>query len=81
LPTAGFNMLRLLLKLDTTSRIDMYGFDFYQSGMLRLPAAQTVPHSPGHNSQAEKEWIMAHAIAVGDQVIIMQQTNRPQAVA
>lgn len=81
MPTAGFNLLRLLLHLGTTSRIDMYGFDFYESGMLRLQTAAAIPHSPGHDSQAEKEWIMAHAVAVNDHVITMHRSNQQQAVA
>lgn len=80
LPTAGFNLLRLLLHLGVTSSIDMYGFDFYESGMHRLQSAAAIPHSPGHNSRAEKEWVMAHAVTVGDHVIGMQRAGQPAQV-
>lgn len=72
LPTAGFNMLRLLLHLDVCPVVDLIGFDFYRSGMLRVAGAQVIPHSPGHNSGAEQEWIMAHAAAADSHVISMK---------
>lgn len=72
LPTAGFNLLRLLLHLDVSSRIDLIGFDFYRSGMHRLAGAARIPHSPGHRSAAEQDWVMAHAVTVGDKIISMK---------
>lgn len=72
LPTAGFNMLRLLLHLDVCPVVDLVGFDFYRSGMLRVDGAQSIPHSSGHDSRAEQEWIMAHAAATDSHVISMK---------
>jgi hypothetical protein len=72
LPTAGFNMLRLLLHLDVCPVVDLVGFDFYRSGMLRVAGAETIPHSTGHNSGAEQEWIMAHAATTDSHVISMK---------
>ncbi|PRZ06536.1 glycosyl transferase family 29 (putative sialyltransferase) [Isoptericola sp. CG 20/1183] len=75
LPTAGFNLLRLLLHLDVCPVVDLIGFDFYRSGMLRVEGAKAIPHSPGHDSSAEKEWIMAHAASVDAHVISMKKTR------
>jgi hypothetical protein len=71
LPTAGFSMTRLLMHLGVCTAIDLYGFDFYESGMHRLAEAVKIPHSGGHNSAAEKAWVLDHALRVGDRVITM----------
>ncbi|QDP95887.1 hypothetical protein FOE78_08220 [Microlunatus elymi] len=71
LPTAGFQFIRLLMHFGVSTAIDLYGFDFYASGMHRLSPASLIPHSPGHNSAAEKEWVMAHADSVAGPVISM----------
>lgn len=71
MPTAGFNMIRLLLHLGVSERIDLFGFDFYESGMHRLAAASTIPHARGHNSAAEKEWVMEHAVQADRYTITM----------
>jgi hypothetical protein len=71
LPTAGFSMTRLLMHLGVCTAIDLYGFDFYESGMHRLAGAVKIPHSRGHNSAAEKAWVLDHALLVGDRVITM----------
>jgi hypothetical protein len=73
MPTAGFNMIRLLLHLDTAAAVDLVGFDFYESGMLRVEGARTVPHSPGHDSAAEQAWVLQHARTVGSHIIAMKQ--------
>ena len=71
LPTAGFQFIRLLMNFGVSSAIDLYGFDFYESGMHRLTRAARIPHSPGHNSAAEKEWVLSHAESVFGRVITM----------
>ena len=71
MPTAGFNMLRLLLDLDVCSAIDLIGFDFYASGMHRLADAATIPHAPGHDSAAEQQWVLAHAASRSGKIISM----------
>jgi hypothetical protein len=72
LPTAGFNLLRLLLHLDVSTAVDLVGFDFYETGKLRLPAAMDIPHSPGHDSGSEREWVMARAHRITPMVISMK---------
>ena len=71
-PTAGFNLLRLLLHFDVNPVIDLYGFDFYASGSSRLKGAMSIAHSPAHNSAAEKAWVYEHATAVEDHIIRMK---------
>jgi hypothetical protein len=71
-PTAGFNLLRLLLHLDVNPVIDLYGFDFYASGSSRLKGAMSIAHSPAHNSAAEKAWVYEHATAVEEHLIRMK---------
>lgn len=75
IPTMGFNMLRLLLALDVSTTIDLVGFDFYDSGPLRLKEAEWIPHSTAHDSEAERDWVMANAVAVGPHVITMKQES------
>jgi hypothetical protein len=70
-PTAGFNLLRLLLHLDVSSAIDLVGFDFYESGKLRLERAMHIPHSAAHNSRSERDWVLARAHRVTPTVISM----------
>ena len=71
LPTAGFQFIRLLMHYGVSTAIDLYGFDFYESGMHRLTRASLIPHSPGHNSAAEKEWVLSRADSVAGKVISM----------
>lgn len=73
IPTMGFNMLRLLLALDVSTTIDLVGFDFYDSGSLRLKEAEWIPHSTAHDSEVERDWVMANAVTVGPHVITMKQ--------
>lgn len=72
IPTVGFNMMRTLDHLDVNPVIDLIGFDFYSSGMHRVEDAMSVPHSKSHNSEAEKEWVMANAHNVTDTVISLR---------
>ena len=71
-PTAGFNLLQLLLHLDVSTAIDLVGFDFYESGKLRLEGAMQIPHSAAHNSGSERDWVMARADRVTPMVISMK---------
>ncbi|MFC0553978.1 glycosyltransferase family 29 protein [Planotetraspora thailandica] len=66
IPTTGFNMLYLLDFLDVNPKIDLIGFDFYDSGAYRLPAAMKLPITPVHGYSKEKEWVLARAQAVTD---------------
>jgi hypothetical protein len=61
IPTSGFNMLWLLDFLDVSPRIDLIGFDFYDSGAYRLPNAMKLPITSVHGYTQEKEWVMARA--------------------
>jgi len=70
-PTAGFNLLRLLLHLDVSTAVDLVGFDFYETGKLRLEGAMHIPHSAAHDSGSERDWVMARAHRVTPMVISM----------
>lgn len=71
-PTVGFNILRTILHLGSARKVDLIGFDFYQSGMLRVAGAEKIAHSAAHNSAAEKEWVLSHAKARSGMIITMQ---------
>lgn len=66
IPTSGFNMLWLLDHLDVSTRIDLIGFDFYESGAYRLPAAMKMPITSVHEYTSEKAWVMERAQSVTD---------------
>jgi len=70
-PTAGFNLLQLLLHLDVSGAVDLVGFDFYETGKLRLEGAMHIPHSAAHNSRSERDWVMNRAHRVTPMVISM----------
>ncbi|MEY9210634.1 glycosyltransferase family 29 protein [Thermobifida halotolerans] len=72
IPTTGFNMLRLLDFLDVSPKIDLIGFDFYETGAYRLPAAMKLPITPVHAYRYEKEWVMAHARRTTDMRISLR---------
>lgn len=61
IPTSGFNMLWLLDFLDVNPKIDLIGFDFYDSGAYRLQEAMKLPIATAHGYADEKEWVMARA--------------------
>lgn len=66
IPTSGFNMLWLLDHLDVSPRLDLIGFDFYESGAYRLPAAMKMPITSVHEYTSEKAWVMERAQRVTD---------------
>lgn len=66
IPTSGFNMLWLLDFLDVSPRLDLIGFDFYESGAYRLPAAMRMPITSVHEYTSEKAWVMERAQSVTD---------------
>lgn len=66
IPTSGFNMLWLLDHLDVSPRLDLIGFDFYESGAYRLPAAMKMPITSVHEYTSEKAWVMERAQSVTD---------------
>ncbi|MGW1547076.1 hypothetical protein [Streptomyces sp. NPDC002346] len=66
IPTSGFNMLWLLDYLDVSSQLDLIGFDFYESGAYRLPAAMKMPITSVHEYTSEKAWVMERAQSVTD---------------
>ncbi|MFJ2089783.1 hypothetical protein ACIOEW_10980 [Streptomyces sp. NPDC087901] len=66
IPTSGFNMLWLLDHLDVSSQLDLIGFDFYESGAYRLPAAMKMPITSVHEYTSEKAWVMERAQSVTD---------------
>ncbi|MEV4877919.1 hypothetical protein [Streptomyces cyaneofuscatus] len=66
IPTSGFNMLWLLDFLDVSPRLDLIGFDFYESGAYRLPGAMRLPITSVHEYTSEKAWVMERARSVTD---------------
>lgn len=72
LPTSGFNMVWLLDFLDVNPRIDLVGFDFYDSGAYRLQGAMALPITSVHDYLREKEWVMARARAVTEMRIALR---------
>ncbi|MEE1741900.1 hypothetical protein PUR49_36115 [Streptomyces sp. BE147] len=66
IPTTGFNMLWLLDFLDVSPRLDLIGFDFYESGAYRLPGAMKMPITAVHEYTSEKAWVMERAQSVTD---------------
>ncbi|MCX4770305.1 hypothetical protein [Streptomyces sp. NBC_01285] len=66
IPTSGFNMLWLLDHLDVSPQLDLIGFDFYESGAYRLPAAMKMPITSVHEYTSEKAWVMERAQSVTD---------------
>lgn len=66
IPTSGFNMLWLLDHLDVSPQLDLIGFDFYESGAYRLPAAMKMPITSVHEYTSEKAWVMERARSVTD---------------
>lgn len=61
IPTSGFNMLWLLDFLDVSPKLDLFGFDFYDSGAYRLQEAMKLPIAAVHGYSQEKEWVMSRA--------------------
>ncbi|WNI29686.1 hypothetical protein [Streptomyces sp. ITFR-6] len=72
IPTSGFNMLWLLDHLDVSPRLDLIGFDFYESGAYRLPAAMKMPTTSVHEYTSEKAWVMERAQSVTDTRILLR---------
>ncbi|MGA6171368.1 hypothetical protein ACPEIF_14105 [Streptomyces sp. NPDC012600] len=72
IPTSGFNMLWLLDFLDVNPRLDLIGFDFYESGAYRLPAAMRMPITSVHEYTSEKAWVMERAQSVTDMRICLR---------
>ncbi|MFJ8769660.1 hypothetical protein [Streptomyces clavifer] len=66
IPTTGFNMLWLLDFLDVSPRLDLIGFDFYESGAYRLAGAMKMPITSVHEYTSEKAWVMERAQSVTD---------------
>lgn len=66
IPTSGFNMLWLLDFLDVSPRLDLIGFDFYESGAYRLQEAMRMPITSVHEYTTEKAWVMERAQSVND---------------
>ncbi|WP_405675995.1 glycosyltransferase family 29 protein [Streptomyces sp. NBC_01511] len=66
IPTSGFNMLWLLDFLDVSPKLDLIGFDFYESGAYRLKEAMRMPITSVHEYTSEKAWVMERAQSVTD---------------
>ncbi|MCF3961198.1 glycosyltransferase family 29 protein, partial [Streptomyces fuscigenes] len=64
IPTTGFNMLWLLDFLDVSPRLDLFGFDFYESGAYRVQEAMRQPITSVHEYRGEKTWVMERATSV-----------------
>ncbi|MDX3852300.1 hypothetical protein [Streptomyces sp. AK02-01A] len=71
-PTSGFNTLWLLDFLDVSPTLDLIGFDFYESGVHRLPGAMRVPLTSERERAAEKAWVMERAQSVTDMRISLR---------
>ncbi|MFI1567000.1 glycosyltransferase family 29 protein [Streptomyces sp. NPDC020490] len=72
IPTTGFNMLWLLDFLDVSPRLDLIGFDFYESGAYRVPEAMKLAITSVHEYTSEKEWVMQRAQSVTDMRISLR---------
>ncbi|MQY16235.1 hypothetical protein SRB5_64330 [Streptomyces sp. RB5] len=72
IPTSGFNMLWLLDFLNVSPKLDLFGFDFYETGAYRLPEAMKLPVTAVHGYQLEKEWVMARATDVTENRISLR---------
>ncbi|MFE2847089.1 hypothetical protein ACFXKS_26775 [Streptomyces scopuliridis] len=71
-PTSGFNTLWLLDFLDVSPALDLFGFDFYESGVHRLPGAMRVPVTSERERTSEKAWVMERAQSVNDMRISLR---------
>lgn len=67
LPTAGFQLTRVLVDMGVCAAVDLIGFDFYGTGKHRVAGAMGIPHSAGHDSAAERAWVMSRAAQVSTQ--------------
>ncbi len=72
IPTTGFNMLWLLDFLDVSPRLDLVGFDFYESGAYRVPEAMKLAITSVHEYTSEKAWVMDRAQSVTDMRISLR---------
>lgn len=72
IPTSGFNMLWLLDFLDVSPKLDLIGFDFYESGAYRIPAAMKMPITSVHEYTSEKAWVMERAQSVTETRIALR---------
>ncbi|GAA4805844.1 glycosyltransferase family 29 protein [Streptomyces ziwulingensis] len=72
IPTTGFNMLYLLDFLDVSPKLDLIGFDFYESGAYRVPEAMKLAITSVHEYTSEKEWVAQRAQSVTDMRISLR---------
>ncbi|WP_435270579.1 glycosyltransferase family 29 protein [Streptomyces sp. 1222.5] len=72
IPTTGFNMLWLLDFLDVSPKLDLIGFDFYESGAYRVPEAMKLAITSVHEYTSEKAWVMERAQSVTDMRISLR---------
>lgn len=72
IPTTGFNMLYLLDFLDVSPKLDLIGFDFYESGAYRVQEAMKLAITSVHEYTSEKAWVMDRAQSVTDMRISLR---------
>ncbi|MGI5457317.1 glycosyltransferase family 29 protein [Streptomyces sp. CA-249302] len=72
IPTTGFNMLWLLDFLDVSPKLDLIGFDFYESGAYRVQEAMKLAITSVHEYTSEKDWVMQRAQGVTDMRISLR---------
>ncbi|WP_320780423.1 glycosyltransferase family 29 protein [Streptomyces sp. CRN 30] len=72
IPTTGFNTLFLLDFLDVSPKLDLIGFDFYESGAYRVPEAMKLAITSVHEYTSEKAWVMERAQSVTDMRISLR---------
>lgn len=72
IPTSGFNTLWMLDFLDVSPKLDLIGFDFYESGLHRLPGAMRLPVTSEREYTSEKAWVMERAQSVTDMRISLR---------
>jgi tetratricopeptide (TPR) repeat protein len=72
IPTSGFNTLWMLDFLDVSPTLDLIGFDFYESGVHRLPGAMKLPLTSEREYTSEKAWVMERAQSVTDMRISLR---------
>jgi hypothetical protein len=65
-------MLYLLDFLDVSPKLDLIGFDFYESGPYRVQEAMKLAITSVHEYTSEKAWVMERAQSVTDMRISLR---------
>lgn len=74
-PTTGFHVMRMCHYFGCCKELNLIGFDFYDSGILRLQEAENLPIATTHNYDAERLWVEAHTLRKEGIVIFLDPSN------